>query len=165
MEKQRTLHRCFEVTKNTLVEDIFQCCGKSLISAKHYCLRPNIRAREMITHNPAARERRVIGSVVITWRLASHTTCIKRHPSFIKLKFIRNVCLSCGTLAEKVTHKSINLYFLINYSHTDWGNNQEKGITIEWTLHRIPVITCFSQFSILKLEDIILYILHYKIKF
>ena len=33
----------------------------------------------------------------------SRTTRIARHGSFIKLKFIRNVCLPRGTLAEQVT--------------------------------------------------------------
>ena len=46
---------------------------------------------------------RTIGSVVIMWHLASCTTHIARHCSFIKLKFIRNVCSSCGTLEERVT--------------------------------------------------------------
>ena len=31
---------------------------------------------------------------VVMWHSASHTTCITRHHSFIKLKFIRNVCSS-----------------------------------------------------------------------
>ena len=44
-----------------------------------------------------------IGSVVIMPCLASHTTSIARHWSFIKLKFIRKVCSSCRTLAEQVT--------------------------------------------------------------
>ena len=50
------------------------------------------------------RERRTIGSVVIFWCSVSHTTRISRHCSFIKLKFIRNICSSCGTLTEQVTH-------------------------------------------------------------
>ena len=59
MGKQRTVHRCFEVTKNTLVPvvGIFQHSEKSLISAKHRGLTPSIGAWEMITHNPAERER------------------------------------------------------------------------------------------------------------
>ena len=49
------------------------------------------------------REReRTIGSVVIMWGLASRTTRIARHCSFIKLKFTRNVPSSCGTPAEQV---------------------------------------------------------------
>ena len=40
--------------------------------------------------------------IAIMWHLSSPTTCIARHCSFIKLKLIRNVCLSCGTLAEQV---------------------------------------------------------------
>ena len=42
-----------------------------------------------------------IGSVVIMWQLASGTTPIERHCLFIKSKFIRNVCLSCGILVEQ----------------------------------------------------------------
>ena len=34
----------------------------------------------------------------------TYTTRIARHRLFIKLKFIRNVCLSCRTLTEQVTH-------------------------------------------------------------
>ena len=46
-----------------------------------------------------------IGSVVIMWHSVSHTTRITRHHLFIKLKFIRNVCLSCRTsyLQSKVS--------------------------------------------------------------
>ena len=45
---------------------------------------------------------RTIGSAVIMWRSASCTIHIARHRWCIKLKCIRNVCLSCGTLAEQV---------------------------------------------------------------
>ena len=79
MEKQQTVHKCFEVTKNTLVPVVgtFQFCEKSLISAKHGSLRQSIQAWEMITPNSIVkdrekqrerereRERRTIGSVVI----------------------------------------------------------------------------------------------------
>ena len=59
MGKQRTVHRCFQVTKNTLAPDVgtFQHSEKSLVSAKHRGLRRSIRAWEMITHDPTARER------------------------------------------------------------------------------------------------------------
>ena len=115
MEKQKTVHRRFEVTKNTLVPVVgtFQCSEKSLVSTKHLGLKPSIWACETITHNPAARERkrerhreterRTIGSVVIMWCWAACTIPIARHSSFIKLKFIRNVCSSWGTLSEQVT--------------------------------------------------------------
>ena len=110
MEKQRSVYRCFEVTKKYTSGSVgtFQRSKKSLISAKHCGLRQSIRAWETITRNPAERERerergRIIGSVVIIRHLASHTTWIARHRSFIKLKFIRNVCSSCGTLTEQVT--------------------------------------------------------------
>ena len=49
------------------------------------------------------REGRITGSVVITWYSTSRTTHIARLCSLIKLKFIRNVCSSFGTLAEQVT--------------------------------------------------------------
>ena len=49
------------------------------------------------------RERRTIGSVVIMWHTAPWTTRIARHCLFTKLKLIRNVCSSCGTLTEQVT--------------------------------------------------------------
>ena len=42
---------------------------------------------------------------MIVWPVASHTTSVARHPTFIKLKFIRNVCPSCRALAEKFTCK------------------------------------------------------------
>ena len=59
MEKQRTIHRYFEVTKNTLVPVVgtFQCSEKSLISAKHHGLKPSIQAWETVTHNPTERKR------------------------------------------------------------------------------------------------------------
>ena len=59
MEKQRTVHRYFEVTKNTLVSDVgtFQCSEKSLISVKHWGLKQSIQAWETITHNPTVRKR------------------------------------------------------------------------------------------------------------
>ena len=59
MEKQRTVQRCLEVTKNTLVSVVgtFHHSEKSLISAKRFGLRPGIPAREMITHNPAVGQR------------------------------------------------------------------------------------------------------------
>ena len=59
MEKQRTVHRCFEVTKNTLVPVVgtFQHSEKSLISAQHRGPRPSIQAWEKITHNYVAKER------------------------------------------------------------------------------------------------------------
>ena len=47
---------------------------------------------------------RTIGSVVIMWHSASPTTLTARRRSFIKLKFIRNVCSSWWTLREQVTH-------------------------------------------------------------
>ena len=48
---------------------------------------------------------RTIGSVVIMWHSASRTTCIARHRSFIKLKFIRNVCLSLDAwVAQSMKH-------------------------------------------------------------
>ena len=47
--------------------------------------------------------RRTFGSVVIVWCSASRMSHIARHCSFIKLKLTRNVCLSCGTVAEQVT--------------------------------------------------------------
>ena len=54
MEKQRTVHWCFDMTKNTLVSVVgtFQHSEKSLISAKHRALRPSIKAWETITHSP-----------------------------------------------------------------------------------------------------------------
>ena len=57
------------------------------------------------------RERRTIGSIVVMWHLVSHTILIVIHHSFIKLKFIRNVCSSCGTLAEQVT-RNARFYYL-----------------------------------------------------
>ena len=59
MEKQRTVHRCLEMTKNTRepVVDTFQHFEKSQISAKRRGLRPSIWAWERITHNPAVWER------------------------------------------------------------------------------------------------------------
>ena len=68
----------------------------------------SIWAWETITHNPTAsewereRRERTIGSVVIMCHSASHTPVATGH-SFIKLKFIRNVCPSCGILTEQVT--------------------------------------------------------------
>ena len=53
MEKQRTVHRCLEVTKSTLVPVVgtFQC------SAKPHDLRLSIWAWETITHNPTVTQR------------------------------------------------------------------------------------------------------------
>ena len=59
------------------------------------------------------REReRDIGLIVIMWHLASCTTHITRHHLFIKLKFIRNVCSFCGTLAEQDAHNPIGYGWL-----------------------------------------------------
>ena len=112
MEKQRTVHRYIEVMKNTLIPIIgtFQHSEKSWISQT---LRPQTEHRSMgddhwsptipqqERERERERERRTIGSVVIMWHLASGTTRIARHHSFIKLKFTRNVCPSCRTLTEQ----------------------------------------------------------------
>ena len=60
MEKQRTVHRCFEVTKNTLVPVVgtLQRSEKLLISAKHQGLGLSIQAWGVITHNPTERGER-----------------------------------------------------------------------------------------------------------
>ena len=65
MEKQRTVHRCFEVTKNTPVPivGIFKHSEKSLISAKYYSLRPSMGDDHPQSYS--RRERGTIGSVVI----------------------------------------------------------------------------------------------------
>ena len=41
--------------------------------------------------------------ILIMWCSGSHTTCIARHRSFVKLKFTRNACSFWGTLTEQVT--------------------------------------------------------------
>ena len=78
---------------------------KSPISAKH---RAETEHRSIADNHPQShskreKERRTTGLVVIMWHSASHTTPIVRRRSFIKLKCIRNVCPSWGTLAEQVT--------------------------------------------------------------
>ena len=99
MEKQRTVHSLWSDKKCISVN-----CGHLSMFWKItdfciYCsLRQSIRAWEMITHNPTARQRdreRTIDSVVIMWRSTSHTIRIARHYWFIKWKLIRNVaCLA-----------------------------------------------------------------------
>ena len=95
---------CFEVTKNTLMPVVgtCQCSEKSPISAKHCGLRPSIRARDMIIHNPREREREReiererwretkrereknhwLSCHPVTFGI-SHTTCIARCHLFIK---------------------------------------------------------------------------------
>ena len=54
---------------------------------------------------------RTIGSAVIMWLSMAQTARVARYHSFIKLKFIRNVCLSCGTFAEQLICNP-NFYYI-----------------------------------------------------
>ena len=80
-----------------------------------------------------------IGSVVIMWHPVSCTTRIARPHSVIKLKFIRNVCASCATLAELVTCDP-RLYWILNHLHLGvdisamptWLYSEQIG---RWNLH------------------------------
>ena len=58
---------------------------------------------------------RTIGSVVIMWCSATCTDCIVRHCSFIKVKCITDLCLSCRIFAEQVTHSQGFIVFLNTY--------------------------------------------------
>ena len=83
------------------------------------------------SHGERERERRTIRSVVIMWHSASRPTRIARHRSFIKLKCIRNVCSSCGTLAEQVTHNP--RFYCIFWGITDLTVDSLWHISGEWS--------------------------------
>ena len=59
MEEQRTVHRCFEGTKHTLVPVVgtFQHSEKSLISAKRCGLRPSMEDNHPQSHIEREREK------------------------------------------------------------------------------------------------------------
>ena len=68
--------------------------------------------------------------------LVSCTTSTARHHSFIKLKFIRNVCSFCGTLTEQVTlnprfccrYKDLGRFYVnINITYIDTYNLKFLG--------------------------------------
>ena len=65
---------------------------------------------------------RTTGSVVITWHSGTRTTRIARRRSFIKLKFIRNVCWSHGTLTEQVPrNQSFAVFVWGSHNALSWG--------------------------------------------
>ena len=81
------------------------------------------------------RERKNIGSVVIMWHSASHTARIARGCLFIKLKFIRNFCSSCGTLIKQVTRNP--RFYGTKRSKKDWGICRLKETKDLWSLNVI----------------------------
>ena len=94
MEKQRTVHKCFEVTKNTLVlvVGIYQRFEKLLISAEYHGLRPSIQAWEMIIHNPAERGREREGDREKNhWLSCDHVMFSVMHYSYCKTRLICQV--------------------------------------------------------------------------
>ena len=52
---------------------------------------------------------RTVGSVVIMWLSASSSTHTARYRSCIRLKYTRNVCLSCGTLTDRTSYSQPKL--------------------------------------------------------
>ena len=99
MEKQRTVLRCFKVTKNTLMP----VWTPFNILENHWFL-PNTTAWDQTS------EHERWSPTIPQWKtekkehLASRTIHIARHHSFVKLKSIGNYCSSCGTLSEQITH-------------------------------------------------------------
>ena len=107
------------------------------------------------------------GSVGIMWCSASHTPHTARHHSFIKLKFIRNVCLSCGTLVEQVTRnpRFYCIFFFIqaNYSCSDtviptrsflwWVTKHTETQMTQLITH----VKCIKQQKKMSLRSLILF--------
>ena len=113
-------------------QKIHQCplWASSNILKNHWFL-PNTtawdRAWEMITHNPTAGEREE--PLAQLWSCDNrHHIQLVRHHLFIKLKFIRNVCSSCGKLAEQFTHSPKFYYTCSKLSEIEI--KKEKSSTI-----------------------------------
>ena len=125
-----------EVTKqNKTKENTSACCGHLAMFWKttDFCqiLWPKTEHRRW--SSTVSQRERDIGSVVIMGPSASRTTLIPAHHLFIK---IRNVCSSCATLAEQVTHIP-RFYCICKMLETNpylfylsmWKSKLEKKIT------------------------------------